>query len=254
MTSLSLGIIPYIQISQDDASQLEEVDITLFFAYGKNPRKANFEITVVIEDIPQQTVSISGQNLTSVVSWYNYILNTTGIKSKYILFAKSQDHNIGSGFVSNSIHFASFLIMGIREFLLVKLNEYVFGRLISGKTRLPDELIAAMNSSTNGATTVDDVINHQRNEEENTFLEMRNRVNNLQTETVNQIPQTNYENPLIEITVWKRYSALLYSLNNIFFSIDEHFNNISRTTMLDDDIVKEVCTDILNKHKADDSL
>lgn len=56
-----------------------------------------FEITVVIEDIPQQTVSISGQNLTSVVSWYNYILNTTGIKSKYILFAKSQDHNIGSG-------------------------------------------------------------------------------------------------------------------------------------------------------------
>ena len=122
------------------------------------------------------------------------------------------------------------------------------------KTRLPDELIAAMNSSTNGATTVDDVINHQRNEEENTFLEMRNRVNNLQTETVNQIPQTNYENPLIEITVWKRYSALLYSLNNIFFSIDEHFNNISRTTMLDDDIVKEVCTDILNKHKADDSL
>lgn len=83
---------------------------------------------------------------------------------------------------------------------------------------------------------------------------MRNRVSNLQTETVNQIPQTNYENPLIEITVWKRYSALLYSLNNIFFSIDEHFNNISRTTMLDDDIVKEVCTDILNKHKADDSL
>lgn len=83
---------------------------------------------------------------------------------------------------------------------------------------------------------------------------MRNRVNNLQTETVNQIPQTNYENQLTEITVWKRYSVLLYSHNNIFFSIDEHFNNISRTTMLDDDIVKGVCTDILNKHKADDSL
>lgn len=83
---------------------------------------------------------------------------------------------------------------------------------------------------------------------------MENRVNNLETGTVNRNLPNNGENPLTKITVWKRYAPMLYSINNICFSIDEQFNNISRTVPLDEGIVKEVCTDILNKHKDDGSL
>ena len=254
MANLSLSIIPYQQITQEQAVQLDAVNVKFHFGYGKYPRKASFEITVIIEDIPNQYIDISGEQLTSTTALYNYILKSTGVQSKFLLFGKSRDHNIGSGFISNHLHFASFLTMEIHEFLLIKLNESVYGRLISGKNRLHDDLINAMSSSTNGANTVDDVMENQRNSQERNFLEMRNMANSLNTETVHHIPQTNYENPLTKITLWKRYSTLLYSLNNICFSIDEHFNNISRTTMLNEDVVKEICTEVLNHHKENDTL
>ena len=75
---------------------------------------------MVIEDIPSQNFNISGAHLTSTTALYKYILNSTGARSKFLLLGKSRDHNIGSGFISNHIHFASFLTMGIHEFLLIK--------------------------------------------------------------------------------------------------------------------------------------
>lgn len=254
MSSLSLEVIPFQAISQEEAEELGQVQLTIIFGYGKKAKKGSFELSVVLEDIPQKQIIVSGENLTSIGIWYNYFLNATGIKSKYILFAKTSLLNIGSGFVSSHLHFASLVVQGVYEFLLIKLNNYVFERLIKGKSMLPTELSHVMTSSINGATTVDNLVTQQRQQENNSFLEMENRVNNLETESVNRHFPNNGEDPLTNITVWKRYSTLLCSINNICFSIDEHFNNISRTTYLNENIVKEVCTDILKKHKDDDSL
>lgn len=79
MSSLSLGIIPYPAITQEQTVQLNPINVKFYFGYGNNPRKADFEITVVIEDIPHQYINISGEQLISTTTLYNYILNSTGL-------------------------------------------------------------------------------------------------------------------------------------------------------------------------------
>lgn len=46
--------------------------------------------------------------------------------------------------------------------------------------------------------------------------------------------------PFTTVTVQGWYDVLLDTLNSIFFTIDEQFNEIRRTVPLEDDIVKEI--------------
>lgn len=153
--------------------------------------------------------------------------------------------------MSDHLHFASFLIMGIYEFLLISVNEYQFNRMVTGKAMLPTELAIVMKTTNGNVSSVDDILTQHQSERENNFVQMVNRANELPTRTVNQVRVEENVDPLTNITVWKRYSTLLYSVNNICFSIDEHFNNIGRTVPLNEDIIREVCTEILTKHKDD---
>lgn len=252
MSNLDLSIIPYQAITQDQANALQPVSLKFYHAYVKKPKKNVAQIEIKMENFEPTTITISGQNLTSLNTFYNFIKTACNLDKKFLLFANSTTHNIGSGFVSNHIHFASFLTLGIFEFMLVTVNEYNFNRMISGKPILPPELINVMRGHSINATSVNEIITQHQAQRENEYVEMVSRVNNLPTQTINQtIEQTN-EYPLTKITVWKRYAPLLCSINNICFSIDEHFRNISRTTTLDEDIVKDVCTDILSKHQKED--
>ena len=131
---------------------LEQVTLTIYFWYEK---KASFELSTVLEDIPRKQIGISCLNLTSIGIWYNYFLNATGVQSKFILFAKKSLLNLGSGFISNHLHFASLVVQVVNEFLLIKINNYVFDLLIKGKSALPIDLSCAMNSFLNGGVTVD---------------------------------------------------------------------------------------------------
>lgn len=169
MSSLSLEVIPFQSITQEEAEMLEQVTLTIYFGYGKKAKKASFELSIVLEDIPKKNIVISGENLTSIGIWYNYFLNATGVQSKFILFAKTSLLNVGSGFISNHLHFASLVVQGVNEFLLIKINNYVFDRLIKGKSTLPIDLSRVMNSSLNGATTVDNLFTQQREQEDQNF-------------------------------------------------------------------------------------
>ena len=63
---------------------------------GKNQPKVNFKTSMTIEDIPHQYIDIFREQLTSTTSLYNYILNSTAVKSKFVLFGKINDQSIGS--------------------------------------------------------------------------------------------------------------------------------------------------------------
>ena len=252
MAQLDLTVLPYEEIPQDQINELDQVDIRFYFGYAKKPRKNDFKLQISLSDIESQTISISGQNLISIRTWISYISNSFQLDKPFLLFAKSAQQDIGSGFVSNHVHFASFLRMGIFEFLLITINPDILSRLTKGKKMLPDDLERAILASSNTGPSVEEIINQHQVQRQNNFVEMRNRANNLQTNTVNDVVIQDSTSPLTKITVWRKYSTLLYSINNMCFSIDEHFKNLSRTKPLDEGIVKDVCTEILNRHKNDD--
>lgn len=58
----------------------------------------------------------------------------------------------------------------------------------------------------------------------------------------------NPDDPVCTLTVWKRYATLLLALNSLLFTIDNQFNQIGRTTQVDENIVSEICRKILEDH------
>lgn len=252
MSYLDLTVLPFQEITQEQAESIETINLKFYYAYAKKPKKNTNQVEIKMEDFEPTTITISGNNLTSLNAFYNFIKISCHLDKKFLLFANSPDHNIGSGFVSSHLHFASFILLGIQEFLIVTVNDYNYNRMISGKPMLPRELTNVMNGHSINVTSVNDIITQHRTQRENEYVEMTNLVNNLPTRTVNPINEQTNEYPITKITVWKRYAPLLCSINNICFSIDEHFNNISRTTTLKEDVVKEICTDILSKHRNED--
>ena len=57
---------------------------------------------------------------------------------------------------------------------------------------------------------------------------------------------------LRDITVWKRYAPLFISLNSILFTIDEHYKNIGRSTPVDQEVVREICMNVLKAHSTEE--
>lgn len=55
------------------------------------------------------------------------------------------------------------------------------------------------------------------------------------------------------LTVWRRYSPLLLSLNSLLFTIDNQFCQIGRTIPVDEKIVAQICTQILEAHTVENS-
>lgn len=252
MAWLDLSIIPHQEISQEEANMLNPIQIKFNHGYVKKTKKNTNQIEIKIEDVDTTSLTISGQNLHSIREWYSFIKNSCNLDKQYLLFGRSSIHNIGSGFVSDHLHFASFLVMGIYEFLLISVNEYQLNRMLTGKAMLPADLATIMKTTNGNVTSVDEILTQHQSQRENNFVQMVARANELPARTVNQVQVQENIDPLTNITVWRRYSTLLYSVNNICFSIDEHFNNLGRTVPLNEDIVREVCTEILTKHKEDD--
>lgn len=63
--------------------------------------------------------------------------------------------------------------------------------------------------------------------------------------------QRNNDDPVISITIWKRYAPLLLSLNSLIFTIDNQIMQIGRTTPVDEKIVSKICKQILEEHSID---
>lgn len=222
-TLLVLSILAYELISQEDAESLDAVRLRLLFGTAKKPKKSTFELSVTLDSLTTTSVVVSGKNLKSINDWYGFFVHACALKSKFLLFAKSEHHEIGSGFISNHLHFASYIRQVIFEFLLVKINKDIFNRLCGGTRLIPDELIKTINHTFNFENTVSSLVEKRQNQEHNTFVQIRNNANELEKETVNDIVIKNDQKPLTKITVWSKYSVLLYALNNTFYAIDEHY-------------------------------
>lgn len=61
----------------------------------------------------------------------------------------------------------------------------------------------------------------------------------------------NQDDPVCSITVWKRYVPLLLSLNSLIFTIDHQFLQIGRTIPIDEKLVTQLCSKILEEHIVD---
>ena len=59
------------------------------------------------------------------------------------------------------------------------------------------------------------------------------------------IYKRNAEDTICNVTIWKRYSTLLLSLNSLLFTIDNQFAQINRTHPVDEEIVTEICTKVI---------
>lgn len=62
------------------------------------------------------------------------------------------------------------------------------------------------------------------------------------------IYRRNQNETVCTLTVWKRYAPLLLSLNSLLFTIDNQFRQIGRTTPVDEKVVTEICSKILEVH------
>ena len=85
---------------------------------------------------------------------------------------------------------------------------------------IPPSLAVAMERSNIGANTVNNLFENIRQERENHFVEINNSSQNLVSLSFDQI--TTQPEQITKITIWKRYEVLLFSLNNLFFAIDNH--------------------------------
>lgn len=252
--TLSLEIRPFPEVSYDDILEINSFTLHMYSALGKKPKKATCEIPIVLESTEPEEVVITAENLKDLESWYNFFSSPRSKNSRYLFFAKSATADIGSGFVSSHIHFSSFLLNDINEFLIVYVNKDNFDRLINGKALLPKELADVMQNSISGVTTVNEILNETVNQRRNLFTQMEENSGALETFSGEPAPLTLEESsPLTSIVVWKRYEILLFTLNNLFFSIDEQFMQIGRTQPLDYDLVKEICSQIMERHKQIDT-
>lgn len=127
-----------------------------------------------------------------------FFLRTCLFDTKYLMFAKSCIDNIGSGFVSSNLHFASFLRQGIYEFLIVKINKDVFTRLCSGKRIITDEMINVMNNSFNHVNIVTNIFKQRQNQEQNNYVGVQNNARDLETEIANDVIIHESQSPLME--------------------------------------------------------
>lgn len=68
------------------------------------------------------------------------------------------------------------------------------------------------------------------------------------------IYKRNESESFCKVTIWKRYSTLLLSLNSLMYTIDHQFLDIGRTIPLDEKIVTDICIKVLEEHslKEDD--
>lgn len=247
---LSLAIEEFGDVPKDQLLEKLPIDIHIYYGFGKKPKKSTFDIPVQIETFEPDTKQITPEVFESLEKWYNYFASFKGQNTKFLLFAKTSNinTNIGSGFISSEIHFGYMLLLGINEFLYVTVNRDVFTRLTQGKLMIPPSLAAVMERSNIGVNTVNNLFENFRHERENHFVEINNSSQNLETLSFDQI--TPQPEQITNITIWKRYEVLLFSLNNLFFAIDEHFRNLDRTISLDPEVVKEICTSILNRHQT----
>ena len=118
MSYLDLTVLPFQEITQEQAESIETINLKFYYAYAKKPKKNTNQVEIKMEDFEPTTITISGNNLTSLNAFYNFIKISCHLDKKFLLFANSHDHNIGSGFVSSHLHFASFILLGIQEFLI----------------------------------------------------------------------------------------------------------------------------------------
>lgn len=77
-------------------------------------------------------------------------------------------------FSPSNIYFATFLKIGIREFLIVTINRDIFGRIIKGKVMLPSLFAEVMESSLENAHAVIDLIEQMRFEHSQPFVQITN--------------------------------------------------------------------------------
>lgn len=56
-----------------------------------------------------------------------------------------------------------------------------------------------------------------------------------------------------QVTVWKRYTPLLLSLNSLMFTIDNQFLQIGRTILICEEIVSDICKRVLEEHTIADA-
>lgn len=249
---LDLTVVPFEHVKLEDVQKNEETTVLLYMAHSMKPKKTVFELPVIIDDPEPHEITIRTEEIIGIVNWYHNFARLGKENLKFLLFAKSDTEPIGSGFVSSDEHFFSFIAHGINEFLYVTINKDVFNRLIQGNCLLPQPLVEVMTNSLVGITTVSEILTRSRERNENYVQQMNQSLEDFQTETTESVIPHDLVSPLTTITVWRKYEVLLYSLNNIFFAIDEHFKNLSRTKELNPDLVRDICVEILEKHKNED--
>lgn len=120
--TLSLEVRPFPEVSIEAVQEINEMKIRLYPAIGKKPKKAAVEIPVMLERVEPEERLISAGDLQTLETWYNYFQSERSKNCRYLLFAKSSNPAIGSGFCSSNVHFTAFLINGINEFTIVYLN------------------------------------------------------------------------------------------------------------------------------------
>lgn len=251
--TLSLEVRPYPEVTAEAVQEIHDLPIKLYSAVGKKPKKSTGEIPVVMETIEPTTVNISAQNLSTIQAWYNFFDSPRAKNCKYLLFAKSDTIQVGSGFVSSNVHFSAFILHGIHEFFIVYINKDNFERLVKGKPLIPQDRSDAMSESLVGVMTVNDIVNETVNQQRAQYTQMETSSQEMDLMIGEANPNMNNSEagPLTSITIWKRYEVLLFTLNNVFFAIDEHFNQIGRTVPLDYEIVKEITQTIMQRHRND---
>lgn len=251
--NLDLKILEFDQLEEDQIDAIEPTEITILRGYGKKPKKKSGEIPVTMETTNDDKITISGHDICTNLLWYSFFASKYSKYSKFLIFAKSEEHPIGSGFISSNVHFAAYLIKGINEFLIASINKDVFYRLVAGKSLLPQDLAEIMENSLIGVPTVNDLVAETVTQAANDFVFRNQRDFEIEVDRIEgEISPKPDESPLTQITVWRRYEILLYTLNNIFFGIDEHLNNLGRTRPLDYELVKKICTEIMEAHKEDE--
>lgn len=251
--TLDLTVIPFDPIEEEEIPEIPQVPIQIYFAKGKKAQKAAFNIPVILESTQPIETSICGENLITIEAFYTYISKIRENSNKfYLIFGKGgQDDHIGSGFISSNIHFATFLKIGIREFLIVSINRDIFSRMIKGKVLLPSPLAEVMQNSLENTPTVSDLIEQTRFEHSQRFAQISN--DSIETE-IGPDPPQKVPDEITKITVWKKYELLLFTLNNIFFSLDNHFFDLGRSLQVNPDIVREICCEIIERHRTDEEI
>lgn len=121
--------------------------------------------------------------------------------------------------------------------------------MTKGKILLPSPLAEVMQNSLENTPTVSDLIEQTRFEHSQRFAQISS--DSIETETGPDPPQK-VPDEITKITIWKKYELLLFTLNNIFFSLDNHFFDLGRSLQVNPDIVREICCEIIERHRTDE--